>query len=214
VPRPLAIACVFVSAATCALAADVSFKITDNKNAPVADAVVSLVPLDAPAKISPPTEPLEIGQHGQEFEAFVTPLVAGTTVNFPNEDSVNHQVYSQSAAKKFALPLYKPGENGKVVFDHAGVVAIGCNIHDWMLTYVVVLDTPWFAKTASDGAATIANAPPGRYRIEVWHPRLAKNETRELALTDAALAPQNFSLALKPDRRIRRAPGPAAGGYK
>ena len=113
------------------------------------------------------------------------------------------------------LGKYVPGKAYAVVFDRPGVVSVGCNIHDWMLAYIVVLDTPWFAKTADDGAALIAGAPPGRYRAEVWHPRLAKPETREITLNDgAAPAAQAFSLTLKPDRRIRRAPDAGPGGYR
>ncbi len=222
--RPLALVCLSVLAVVRAEAAEVTFKFTDSKGAPIVDAVVSLVSLDAPpalsasngAKLPPPAEPLEIAQSGQEFSTFVTPLVVGTTVNFPNADKVGHQVYSLSKPTKvFTLPLYKPGSSGTVLFDRPGVVALGCNIHDWMLAYVVVLETPWFAKSAPNGTAAIANAAPGRYRAEVWHPRLAKVETRELTLTEGAGAPaQEFTLLLKPDRRIRRTPGSSAGGYK
>ena len=223
-PRPLAFALISRAAFARAAASDVSFKITDAKNSPVADAVVSLVPLDAPpalslsngAKISPPAAPLEISQSSQEFSAYVTPLVVGTTVVFPNRDNVAHQVYSLSPAKKITFPLYKPGNEGTVVFDQPGVVVLGCNIHDWMSAYVVVLATPLFAKSASDGAATIGGVAPGRYRAEVWHPRLAKIETRELTIADNASPPNalTFALTLKADRRIRRAPDATGGGYK
>ena len=200
--RPVTLAFLSALALARAAAGDVVFKLTDQKGAPVADAVVSLVPL-------------EIVQQGKEYLPLVTPLVVGTTVSFLNRDVVEHQVYSLSDAKKFELPLYKPGKANAVVFDRPGVVVVGCNIHDWMLAYVVVLDTPLFAKTAAAGTATIADAAPGRYRAEVWHPRLAKLETRELTLASGAPAAElEFALALKPDRRIRRAPDTAAGGYK
>ncbi len=198
-----------------ATAADLTFKLTDPKRAPIADAVVALVPLDATQKITPPAEPLEIAQSGQEFSTFVTPVVVGTTVNFPNEDKVGHQVYSLSPAKKFAFPLYKPGAHGTVVFDRPGVVALGCNIHDWMLAYVVVLDTPLFAKSSASGIATVTAVGPGRYRAEVWHPRLGKTETREATVPAGSGAIDlAFTLALKPERRIRRTPETGAGGYK
>lgn len=216
--RPVAFASSFLAVCLSCAAADVAFKITDAKNQPVADAVVSLVPLAAPAKITPPTAPLEIMQHGQEFSVYVLPLVVGTAVNFPNRDTVQHHVYSLSRPKKFELPLYAGEAKAPVVFDQPGVVAIGCNIHDWMSAYVVVLETPWFAKTATNGAAAIADVPPGRYRAEVWHPRLAKTEARELTVTaDATASPTSplaFTLALKPDRRIHRAPDAKGGGYK
>lgn len=213
--RSLALACFFVAALSRAAGVSVAFTLTDTKGAPVPDAVVSLVPLDAPAKFTPPATPLEIVQRGKEFLPFVTPLVVGSTVSFLNRDVVEHQVYSLSDPKKFELPLYKPGKVGTVVFDRPGVVIIGCNIHDWMLAYLVVLETPLFAQTAAAGTATIADAAPGRYRAEVWHPRLAKSETREVTLlAGAPPATLAFTLALKPDRRIHRAAGATGGGYK
>lgn len=234
--RAVAIQLAFFAAARL-VAADVAFNITDDKGAPVADAVVSLVSLDATpalsssngAKLAPPAQPLDILQQGREFAPYVTPLRVGTAVNFQNRDTVQHQVYSSSAPRKFELPLYAGEAKEAIVFDKPGVVAVGCNIHDWMIAYVVVLETPWFAKTAATGAATISAVPPGRYRAEVWQPRLAKPEVREVTVADAApalsppavsppnrsnVAPLEFKLALKPDRRIRRAPATSGGGYK
>jgi plastocyanin len=215
VTRLLTLVGLFIAALVRGAAGEVVFRLADAKGAPVGDAVVSLVPLDAPTKISAPVAPFELSQSGQEFSAYVTPLLVGTAVVFPNRDSVAHQVYSLSPAKKFTFPLYKPGTEPTVVFDQPGVVVLGCNIHDWMSAYIVVLATPWFARTPADGTATIAAVPPGRYRAEVWQPRLAKAETRELTVAaDAAPASLAFTLALKPDLRIRRAPDAVGGGYK
>lgn len=195
-------------------AAALDVKLTDPKGQPVADAVVSLVSLDAPPKLSPPAEPLIVMQRGQEFIPYVTPVVVGSRVSFPNRDAEQHQCYSLSPAKKFTLPLYAGEAKAPVVFDQPGIVALGCNIHDWMIAYVVVLETPWFATSTVAGAATLAAAPPGRYRLEIWHPRLAKPDTRELTLTAAPSAPLAITLTLKPDRRIRRGTEKSGGGYK
>lgn len=100
-----------------------------------------------------------------------------------------------------------------MVFDLPGVVTLGCNIHDWMVAYVVVLTTPWFAKTGPEGTVALADLPPGRYRIEAWHPRLPKPATAEIAIAAGAAATHEFSLTLKPDRRLRRAPAGKTGGY-
>ena len=211
--RPFAFVCLPILLLGSAIAGPVEFKLTDAKGRPVPDAVVSLMPLDAPPRLTPPTAPLEIMQKGQEFLPYVTPLVVGTTVSFPNRDTVQHHVYSLSKPKKFELPLYAGEAKAPVVFDQPGVVALGCNIHDWMSAYVIVLTTPWFAKTGADGTATIAGAPDGRYRAEVWHPRLARTESRELTIAGDAPVPLAFTLPLKADRRIRRGTGPDAGGY-
>jgi len=194
---------------------DVEFRLVDAKNQPVSDAVVSLTPLDQPAPLASaaPAVPPEIVQRHQEFFPYVTAIRTGTAVRFPNRDTVQHHVYSLSKPKKFELPLYDPGKAETIVFDQPGVVVIGCNIHDWMLAYVVILDTPWFAVTPTTGAVILRAIPPGRYRAEVWHPRLAQTATHELTVPAGNAAPLSFSLALKPDRRIRRAPDANRNGY-
>lgn len=195
-------------------ASGVEFRVADTKGHPVENAVVSLTPLDAPAPpLHSPAAPLVIQQKGQEFSPYVTALVVGTAVTFPNRDTVQHHVYSLSPPKKFELPLYAGEAKEAIVFDRPGVVSLGCNIHDWMSAYIVILATPWFARTGADGTAVVAEVPAGRYHAEVWHPRLPKGESRELTLT-ATPAPVAFALALKPDRRIRRSPDADRGGYK
>lgn len=179
---------------------------------PLIEATVSLIPLDQPAPPLPADAQAEIAQAGQEFDGFITIVQTGTMVVFPNQDSVQHHVYSLSKAKKFELPLYNPGEQESLVFESAGLVALGCNIHDWMIAYLVVVPTPWFVKSNPVGRATLS-APAGRYRLEIWHPRLRQPVTEEIILTDATPLDRDFSLALKPDRRIRRGGAGKPGGY-
>jgi plastocyanin len=194
--------------------ATAAFSFRDGKGKPIQDAVVSLTPLDAPVPAATKSAPVEIMQKGQEFIPYVTPLQVGAAVIFPNRDTVQHHVYSLSKPKKFELPLYAGEAKDAIVFDQPGVVALGCNIHDWMSAYVIVLGTPWFAKSGADGTASIVSAPAGRYRAEVWHPRLAKSEAREITLSETSAEPQRFTLALKQDRRIRRSPASSSGSYK
>lgn len=210
--HPLAAGLGLLLAAT-ASAADFRATIRDAKDRPLADAVVSLTPLDAPLPPIPAqTARVEIAQIDAEYVPFVTAVTVGTRVDFPNRDNIQHHLYSLSKPKRFEKPLYDAGSSESVLFDKPGVVTLGCNIHDWMLAYVIVLPTPWFARTGDDGLAAVAGLPAGRYRVEVWHPRLAAALTREITLADASPASESFTLALKPDRRIRRAPDAAAGG--
>ena len=194
-------------------AAGVTFKFTGTADGkPIANAVVSLVPLDASVEKPPPASPAEVTQIEKEFAPQVIAVTIGTTVKFSNrEKSGNHHIYSLSEAKKFEIPLHKPGTETAIVFDRAGVIALGCNIHEWMRAYVVVLATPWFATSDVRGSAAV-DAPPGRYRAEVWHARLEKMESREIALP--AAGPVGFTLALSPDKRIPRGPTAAGAGYK
>jgi plastocyanin len=206
------LSCLLLGAVALARAAEFSTQVTSSKGDPVPDAVVSLVPLDSPAPPVTPTATAEIAQEGQEFLPYVTVVQAGTHVMFPNRDTVQHHVYSLSKARKFELPLYNPGEKEAVVFDIAGLVTVGCNIHDWMISHLVVVPTPWFSKTDASGAARL-EAPAGRYRLELWHPRLAAPLSKEVVLADATPARETFNLVLKADRRVRRAAPGKTGGY-
>jgi plastocyanin len=196
-------------------ASDFGFQVTDEKGQPVEDAVISLSPLDATATPAPAAATAEIEQRGAQFHPLVTAVQRSTTVTFPNrEKKLKHHVYSLSAPKRFEFPLYDPGETESLVFDRAGVVAIGCNIHDWMLAYVVVLDTPWFTKSDAAGGGRVAAVPPGRYRADVWHWRLPAVVSQEITISAGATATTNFKLTLQPDRRIRRTPPMGWRGYE
>lgn len=194
-------------------AAEIDCTITNAKGGgPLPEAVVSLVPLDHPAPPPPADAKAEIAQEGQEFYGYVTVVQAGTRVVFPNRDNVQHHVYSLSKPKKFEFPLYNPGQAEALVFEAEGLVTLGCNIHDWMIAYLLVVPTPWFAKSDQAGRLHVT-APAGRYRLEVWHPRLREPVAEEITLGDAAPAIRAFPLTLKPERRIRRATPGRAGGY-
>ena len=209
--KPL-LPCLLLFFALQAPGAELSSQITDSKGGPVADAVVSLIPLDTPAPPVAATASTEIAQQDQEFIPYVTVIQAGTHVVFPNRDTVQHHVYSLSKAKKFELPLYNPGQKESMVFDIAGLVTVGCNIHDWMISHLIVVPTPWFAKSDAAGAARV-EAPAGRYRLELWHPRLATPLSKEVVLTDGTPTKEAFTLTLKSDRRVRRAAPGKTGGY-
>jgi plastocyanin len=192
----------------------VRVEIKDPKGAPVADAIAWLTPLDTPATLTPPTEPVSVVQDQMEFDPLVTVVLVGTRVTFPNRDKVQHHVYSQSTPKRFDIPLYRGETKDAVLFDKPGVVTLGCNIHDWMAAYIVVLATPHFAKSGADGIVPLATLPAGRYRLDVWHPRITKMESREVRIDPADMATQVIAVTLKPDRRIRRAPEAGSAGYK
>lgn len=165
----------------------------------VADTAVVLEPLSPVALRGRPSAAIE--QRGREFIPYVTVVQAGTSVDFPNNDTIRHHVYSFSPAKQFEIKLYagKPGQ--PIVFDKPGTVVIGCNIHDWMEAYVLVVDTPFFAKTAADGRAQLRNVPPGRYRLRLWHPlQKAQPPLREIEVAESA-APLRLVLDVKPHER-------------
>jgi plastocyanin len=183
--------------------------VKDERGKPVADAVVSLT---APGAAAPPPRAASavMDQQNKEFVPLVLPVTVGTPVAFPNRDNIRHHVYSFSAAKKFELPLYIGTPATPVVFDKPGSVVLGCNIHDWMVGHIYVLNTPYFVKTPESGSARIAEVPPGTYEARVWHPRLkleTEKTARPVTITAGEPATVTFTVDLKPDRRPIRRPG-------
>lgn len=184
--RPLVLAAALAGSAG---AAPVEVLVQTPAGGPLADAAVLVEPLaGAPARPRPRTH-AAIEQRGREFIPWMTVVQTGTSVDFPNNDTIRHHVYSFSEPKRFEIKLYagKPGQ--PVVFDKPGQVDIGCNIHDWMEAHVLIVDTPYFARTGPDGRATVAGVPAGRYRVRPWHP-----------LQKAAAAPQEIEIDDAPVR--------------
>jgi plastocyanin len=136
---------------------------------PLADAVVVLEPLDA---MPPPGHAAaSIDQVQQRFVPKISVIRTGTEVLFPNSDRIRHQVYSFSKPNVFTLKLYAGRAAPPVLFDRPGLVILGCNIHDTMVAFVVVTDSPYFGQTNAAGRVTL-EAPAGHYRLRIWHPEL------------------------------------------
>ena len=196
--------------------AEIAATVTDAKGKPVADAVIVAVPSDGNLRLSAKPREDVMDQVNKEFLPRVQAVLVGTAVTFPNHDSVRHQVYSFSPAKRFELPLYT-GVPQAVVFDKPGVVILGCNIHDWMVGYIYVSESPHFAKTDAEGKAVLTDLPPRGYVVRVWHPQLSVAEDATRKNVDAARGGRvdvAWVLILKPEVRLRRAPtGGARLGY-
>jgi plastocyanin len=168
------LALLFAAATPLAHSVPLSVTVTDAAGRPLADAVVLLEPASGKAPVKPLPD-VEISQARRRFNPRVTLITVGTKVAFPNFDTVRHHVYSFSQAKTFELKLYAGVPAAPVVFDKPGLAVLGCNIHDRMAAWVVVADTPWFARTGADGMARIDGAPAGAYRLASWHPGLPAN---------------------------------------
>ena len=191
--------------------AQISARVTDAQGKPVADAVVVAVPSDGKLRLPARAPQDVVDQVDKEFVPKVQAVLVGTAVTFPNRDSVRHQVYSFSPARRFDLPLYS-GVPQAVTFDKPGVVILGCNIHDWMVGYVYVSESPYFAKTDAQGRAVLLDLPSRAYVVRVWHPQQsgAEEDTRKpVDVSRAGRTEVAWTLTLKPEVRVRRAP---AGG--
>jgi plastocyanin len=143
-----------------------------------------------------------IEQADREFVPYVNVVQTGTSVSFPNRDPILHHVYSFSPAKTFEIKLYTGKSPGAIVFDKPGVVNIGCNIHDWMIAYLLVISTPHFAKTNASGIAQLRDLPAGSYELRVWHPQQRAGVEAQTISLEAAAAP---SVAFVVDTLPRKA---------
>jgi plastocyanin len=153
-----------------ACAAGVMFEVTDQDGRPVPNAVVALS-TNGEARDSI-AQQIIVDQRNEMFVPLVSVLRVGGSVVFKNSDRVRHHVYSFSAIRQFQFIL-NPGDSSEAIkFDKTGVAAIGCNIHDKMVTYVYVTDAKWTVLTAADGSGVIAALPKGEYTVSIWHPQL------------------------------------------
>ena len=151
-------------------AGNIAVTLLDNQQKPLANAVVYLLPKTASVE---PVENMAImDQVDTQFYPHILAVQRNTQVSFPNSDSIQHHVYSFSSAKVFELELYKGLRADPLLFDNLGVVEMGCNVHDWMLGYIYVVDTPYFKKSGIAGEVII-NVPDGEYTLKAWHPRIS-----------------------------------------
>ena len=174
-----------------------------------------VAPLTPGTPRAPPSATAVMDQQNLAFVPRVLVVATGTSVSFPNSDSVSHQVYSFSPAKKFQLPLYKGARHPPVTFEREGLVVLGCNIHDTMAGYIYVTDAPFFGTTDAAGTLRLAGLPGGEYRLTLWSPLVAdppQSLTRTLQIP-----PQGgttSSLQLTRELRARPEPRPRRGDWE
>ncbi|WP_417999993.1 methylamine utilization protein [Herbaspirillum rubrisubalbicans] len=158
-----------------AQAAEVAVQVLDNAGQPLPNAVVYAEPAGgAPAPAKP--RQVEIEQKNKTFMPLVTVVQTGTPILFPNHDTVRHHVYSFSPAKTFELKLYSGVPGSPVLFDKPGTVVLGCNIHDEMVAYVQVVNTPYFGVTERSGSVRLESLPNGRYTLKAWYFTMGPNQ--------------------------------------
>lgn len=180
---------------TALFATPVQVKVVDSAGKPVEGAVVFLESAAASAALQTAV-PVKIVQRDKTFIPQITVVPRGTAVSFPNEDTVRHHVYSFSAVKQFEIKLYVGTPTEPVVFEQSGVAVLGCNIHDEMIAWVVVVDTPYFASTDSAGRALLTQVPVGDYTLRIWHKDLlSENAVAKIPFTvNATTPPQRVTL--------------------
>jgi plastocyanin len=185
---------VLLLAAGLSQAAPLTVTVQDGAGRPLVDAVVSVevkgVKPAAGAKA-------DIVQKDRRFVPDLLVVGTGTAVSFPNEDTVRHHVYSFSPIKPFEIKLYVGTPTAPVVFDKPGVAVLGCNIHDTMVARVVVVDTPYVARTDASGKAVL-ELPAGEHLLKLWHAGLPETSPPMTQTLRMAAAPQALTLRAAP----------------
>jgi plastocyanin len=149
----------------------------------------------------PPEKPIQvvttrrISQKGALFSPHILPVVVGTTVEWPNQDEIFHNVFSISDAKPFDLGLYKNPEVKRVTFDKAGRVDAFCSIHKTMNCVILVVENPYFAATDERGRYAIPNVPAGTYKLKAWHERLP-SQVMDIRVTESGEVRADFTLGI------------------
>jgi plastocyanin len=116
-----------------------------------------------------PKENPHMSQKGMTFRPHILPVLKGSTVDFTNDDTVDHNVFSPpGSATPFNLGIYGTGVKRTETFNHLGEVPLLCSVHPEMSAFVIVLQNPYYALTDNAGTFEIKNVPAGTYQLKVW----------------------------------------------
>ena len=189
--------------------ATLSGELKDGVGQAVKDAVITVFPMqgELPAQITP-QKPKTLDQVNREFVSHVLAIRTGEAVIFPNNDKTQHHVYSFSPANRFEIKLYSGVPSKPITFNSPGIIALGCNIHDWMVGYIVVTDTPYFATTDTSGKWSI-ELPMGDYKFTLWHENLDEPDATMSKIVKVVDGNNiiNDTINLKHARRSGKPPG-------
>ncbi|QBJ64101.1 methylamine utilization protein [Pseudoalteromonas sp. DL-6] len=169
----------------------VTVTVYDNNQKTQENAVVWLAPEQA-SEVNLNQSLFTMTQKNRQFTPHILVVEKNSQVEFPNADSIMHHVYSFSKSKTFELKLYREQPQNPITFEQTGVVELGCNIHDWMLGYIVVVDSPYYAITNEQGVASF-DIQNGAYKLNVWHEGfrdISNIESQKVVITNNKLSYQ------------------------
>lgn len=154
-----------------------TINVIDVNQKPLENIVVYVEPINHEVT-SKNTKTLEIGQKNKSFIPYISVIQLGSYVSFNNQDNITHQIYSPVGDNKFSLKIRSGQQVIKNDFKKTGEVSMGCNIHDWMSGYMLIVDTPYYAKSDNMGNTKIIIDKPGLYKVIVWHPQMNEVDNR------------------------------------
>lgn len=144
------------------------------------DMIVYLEPINPVYPLPINQNTIQISQRNKAFSPYVNVVQKGGSANFLNEDDITHHIYSPVGHTKFSFKIRTNQQKKLPSFEQAGEVAMGCNIHDWMSGYILVVDTPYFAKSDAQGQAILSDVMAGEYLLNIWHPQLNSIENKQV----------------------------------
>lgn len=161
--------------------ANIDIKVLDKKGKALEEIVVTLVSKNISDNVrrTNATKTAVMDQIDLQFSPHVLVVQTGTRVQFPNSDKVKHHVYSFSPANVFEITLSDQHLTNDILFNTPGIVELGCNVHDWMLGYIKVVDTPFFGITDDQGHLTIQLEQQGQYTLQIWHPLMDDKDSKQ-----------------------------------
>lgn len=161
-----------------AAAVDLVVNLTDANNRPVENVIVYATPSSGVEGLTPNTNQLTINNENKKFAPYVAVMQKGQSIRFNNKDDITHHIYSVSGENRFEFKLRANSMKDTQVMENAEEIAMGCNIHDWMSGYTLVVDTPYFGKTDANGKLVLPVATEETYRVTLWHPQLDMADNR------------------------------------
>ncbi|WP_426359372.1 hypothetical protein ACPUVO_03760 [Pseudocolwellia sp. HL-MZ19] len=167
----------FATAFTANANNSLKINILDVNQKPLENMVVYVEPVDHQITLKN-SSTLEVGQKNKSFIPYISVMQLGSDVRFNNQDNITHHIYSPVGDNKFSVKIRSGEQIMKTDFTTVGDVSMGCNIHDWMSGYMLIVDTPFFAKSDENGSSEIIIDKPGQYKVVVWHPQMDETDNR------------------------------------
>lgn len=174
-----------------------SIKVSDKNGQPITSAVVTLK--SNTLNTTKVNSNAEMAQRNRQFDPHILIVQQGSNVSFPNYDNMKHHIYSFSDTKRFEMEVIQGVANKPELFDKAGVVELGCNVHDWMQGYIYVSASPYFSSTNETGSAIIEVPQNGNYELTIWHPRI---DNEQKGLTRSILVDDKVQLTVQVDASL------------
>ncbi|REL32098.1 hypothetical protein DXX94_15985 [Thalassotalea euphylliae] len=158
-------------------------QVLNKSGQPQQDIVVFVTPTNGIEGLAANTEQLIVDQKGKKFAPYLSVMQKGQTIQFSNRDDITHHIYSVSGENRFEFKLKAGKSKNTEAMQATEEIAMGCNIHDWMSGYALVVDTPYFGKTNGQGIVSFVLANLGEYQVSVWHPQLDNDNRQQSSIT-------------------------------